>query len=39
VDLKVGCDGGRCMDLTQDRVQWQAVVLAVLNFGVLLPQC
>jgi len=25
------------MELAQDRVQWQALVLAVLNLGVLLP--
>jgi hypothetical protein len=26
------------MELTQDRVQWRALVLAVLNLGVLAPQ-
>jgi hypothetical protein len=26
------------MELAQDRVQWRALVLAVLNLGVLLPQ-
>jgi len=26
------------MELTQDRVQWWALVLAVLNICVLLPQ-
>jgi hypothetical protein len=33
---KIGCDDGRWMELAQDRVQWRAVVLAVLNLGVLL---
>jgi hypothetical protein len=33
---KVGCDDGRWMELAQDRVQWQALVLAVLNLRVLL---
>jgi len=27
------------MKLAQDRVQWWALVLAVLNFLSLLPQC
>jgi hypothetical protein len=26
------------MELAQDRVQWLALVLAVLNLGVLLPE-
>jgi len=26
------------MELAQDRVQWQALVLAVLNLRVLLPE-
>jgi hypothetical protein len=30
---------GGWMELTQDRVQWRALVLAVLNLRVLLPQC
>jgi hypothetical protein len=30
---------GRWMELAQDRVQWQALVLAVLKLRVLLPQC
>jgi hypothetical protein len=33
---KVGCDDGRWIELAQDRVQWQAFVLAVLHFGLLL---
>jgi hypothetical protein len=36
--VKTGCEDGRWMELAQDRVQWQALVLAVLNFGVLLPK-
>jgi hypothetical protein len=36
-DLReIGCEDGRWMELAQDRVQWQALVLAVLNLGVLL---
>jgi hypothetical protein len=27
------------MEQSQDRVQWQALALAVLNFQVLLPEC
>jgi hypothetical protein len=39
VDLReIGCEDGRWMELSQDRVQWQTVVLAVLNLGVLLPK-
>jgi hypothetical protein len=26
------------MELAQDRVQWRALVLAVLNLGALLPE-
>ena len=39
MDLReIGCEDGSCMELAQDRVQWQAFVLAVLNFLVLLPE-
>ena len=38
MDLReIGCEDGRWMELAQDRVQWQALVLAVLNLLVLLP--
>ena len=38
MDFKeIGCVDERWMELAQDRVQWQALVLAVLNFVVLLP--
>jgi hypothetical protein len=30
--------GGKWMELAQDRVQWQALVLAVLNLLVLVPE-
>jgi hypothetical protein len=35
---EICCEDGRWMELAQDRVQWQALVLAVLNLGVLLPE-
>jgi hypothetical protein len=39
-DLReIGSEDGRWMELAQDHVQWRALVLAVLNLGVLLPQC
>jgi hypothetical protein len=28
---KVGCEDEKCMELAEDCVQWQAVVIAVLN--------
>ena len=31
--MKVGYEAGRCMELTQDRVRWWALVLAVLNMS------
>jgi hypothetical protein len=38
-DLReTACENVRWMELAQDRVQWRALVLAVLNLGVLLPQ-
>jgi hypothetical protein len=39
MDLReIGCEDGRWMELAQDCVQWQALVLAVLNLLVLLPE-
>jgi hypothetical protein len=35
---EIGSEDGRWIELAQDRVQWQALVLAVLNFRVLLPE-
>jgi hypothetical protein len=32
----MGCEDGMWMELAQDRVQWRALVLAVLNLRVLL---
>jgi hypothetical protein len=34
----MGCEDGRWMELARDRVQWRALVLAVLNLRVLLPE-
>jgi hypothetical protein len=36
--MEIGCEYGRWMELAQDRLQWHALVLAVLNLRVLLPQ-
>jgi hypothetical protein len=36
---EIGCEDGRWTELAQDSVQWQALVLAVLNLLVLLQQC
>jgi hypothetical protein len=33
-----GYEDGRWIELAQDRVQWRALVLAVLNLRVLLPE-
>jgi hypothetical protein len=39
MDLReTGCEDGRWMELAQDRVQWRALVLAVLNLRVLRPE-
>jgi hypothetical protein len=35
---EVGCKDGGWLELAQDRVVWQAFVLAVLNLRVLLPE-
>jgi hypothetical protein len=34
---EIFCEDVRWMELAQDRVQWQAFVLAGLNLDVLLP--
>jgi hypothetical protein len=34
---EIGCEDGRWIELAQDRDQWWAFVLAVLNLCVLLP--
>jgi hypothetical protein len=36
---EMGSEDGKLVELVQGRVQWQALVLAVLNVLVLLPQC
>jgi len=33
---RLRCESGRWIELAQDDIQWQAVVLAVLNLWVLL---
>jgi hypothetical protein len=35
---KTGYEEGGCMEQAQDRVQWRALVLMVLNLPVLLPE-
>ena len=35
---EIGFGDGRWMELAEDRVQWQALVLVVLNLLVLLPE-
>ena len=35
--MEIVCQDGRWMELAEDRVQWWALVLAVLNRCVLLP--
>jgi len=35
---KIGCEAGRWIELAQDRVQWQTLVLTVLELWILLPQ-
>ena len=37
--MEICCEDGRWMELAEDRVQWWALVLAVLNCCVLLPEC
>ena len=37
--MEIGCEDGRWIELAQDRVQWWALVLAVLNLSVPLPEC
>jgi hypothetical protein len=32
---EICCEGGRLIELTQDRVQWRGLVLAVLDLRVL----
>ena len=34
----LSCDGGKWIQLAQDRVHWLPLVLAVLNLCVLLPE-
>jgi hypothetical protein len=36
--MEIDCDDGRWMELAQDRVQWWALVLTVLNLCVPLPE-
>jgi hypothetical protein len=40
MDLKgTVCEDERWMELAHDNIQWQALVLAVLNLQILLQQC
>jgi hypothetical protein len=36
--MELSCEDGRWMELVQDRVQWRALVLAVLSLQALLPE-
>ena len=37
--MEIGCEDGRWMELAQDRVQWWALVLAVLlDLGIILAE-
>ena len=36
--METGCEDGRWIELAQDRDQWQAVVLGLLELCVLLPE-
>ena len=36
--MEIGCEDGRWIELAQDRVHWWALVLAVFNRCVLLPE-
>jgi hypothetical protein len=39
MDLReTGYEDEMCTDLVQDQVQWQTLLLALLNFVVLLPE-
>jgi len=35
---EIGCQHGRWVEMTQDHVHWEALLLAVLNLQVLLPE-
>ena len=35
---EIGCEDGRWIELAQDRVQWQALVLVVMNLLAVLPE-
>jgi len=37
--MEISCEDRRWMELAQDHVQWQDLVLVVLNLQVLLLQC
>lgn len=35
----IGFEDGKWIELAQDRMQWRALILVVLNFRALKPQC
>jgi hypothetical protein len=34
----IGCEGGRWIELAQNRVQWRVLIFAVLNIRVILQE-
>jgi DNA polymerase III delta prime subunit len=40
MDLReIGCEDGRWLEVAEERIQWRALVLRMLELRVLLPHC